>query len=41
MYREFEGKNEQEAIDKAIEELNLDREDFDVEIISCQKKTLF
>ena len=41
MYREFEGRNEQEAIDKAIQELGLDREDFDVEVVSSQKKTLF
>ena len=41
MYREFEGRNEQEAIDKAIQELGLDREDFDVEVVSFQKKTLF
>ena len=30
-----------EAIDKAIQELGLDREDFDVEVVSSQKKTLF
>ena len=41
MYKEFEGRNEQEAIDKAIQELGLDREDFDVEVVSSQKKTLF
>ena len=34
MYKEFEGRNEQEAIDKAISELGLDRDDFDVEILS-------
>ena len=41
MIREFEGKTEQEAIDNAIKELNLDREDFDVEIIESEKKGLF
>ena len=41
MYREFEGRNEEDAIEKAINELGLDREDFDVEVISSQKKTLF
>ena len=41
MYKKFEGRNEQEAIDKAIQELGLDREDFDVEVVSSQKKTLF
>ena len=30
MIREFEGKTEQEAIDMAISELGLERDDFDV-----------
>lgn len=38
MIKEFEGKSEQEAIDKAIEALNLDREEFDVEIVENLKK---
>ena len=41
MIREFEGKTEQEAIDMAISELGLERDDFDVEIINQHKKTLF
>lgn len=41
MIREFEGKTEQEAIDMAICELGLERDDFDVEIIDQHKKTLF
>lgn len=41
MTREFEGRTEQEAIAKAIEELHIEREDFDVEIIEPQKKGLF
>lgn len=41
MIREFEGKTEQEAIDMAISELGLERDDFDVEIIDQHKKTLF
>ena len=41
MTREFEGRNEQEAIDNAIKELNLGREDFDVEVIESEKKGLF
>ncbi|MDD7254590.1 RNA-binding cell elongation regulator Jag/EloR [Bullifex porci] len=41
MIREFEGKTEQEAIDIAISELGLERDDFDVEIIDQHKKTLF
>lgn len=38
---EFEGKNEKEAIEKAVDELGLERDQFDVEIIETQKKTLF
>lgn len=41
MIREFEGRTEQEAIAKAIEELNIEREDFDVEIIEPTRKGLF
>ena len=41
MVREFEGATEREAIDRAIEELNLDREEFDVEIVEEEKKGLF
>ncbi|HZJ88622.1 MAG TPA: RNA-binding cell elongation regulator Jag/EloR [Sphaerochaeta sp.] len=41
MNREFEGKTEQEAIAKAIEELHIEREDFDVEILEPQRKGLF
>jgi len=41
MIREFEGRTEQEAIAKAIEELNIEREDFDVEIIEPARKGLF
>ena len=41
MIREFEGKTEQEAIDMAISELGLERDDFVVEIIDQHKKTLF
>lgn len=41
MTREFEGKTEQEAIDMAIQELGLERDDFDVEIIDSHKKTFF
>ena len=37
MIKEFEGKTEREAIDKAIEELGLERDEFDVEIIESQK----
>ncbi len=41
MIREFEGRTEQEAIAKAIEELHIEREDFDVEIIEPARKGLF
>ena len=41
MVREFEGKSEQEAIDNAVDELNLDREHFDVEIVESTKRGIF
>jgi len=41
MVREFEGATEKEAIEKAIEELHLDREEFDVEIVEEERKGLF
>ncbi len=41
MQSEFEGRTEQEAIDKAIRELGLDRDAFDVEVIEREKKSLF
>ncbi|HDQ13569.1 MAG TPA: protein jag [Sediminispirochaeta sp.] len=41
MIREFEGKSEKEAIDNAVQALNLDREHFDVEIVEATKGGLF
>ncbi len=41
MYKDFEGRTEEEARNKAIEELNLNGEDFDVEVIETVKKGLF
>ena len=41
MMKEFEGRSEQEAIAKAVEELHIEREDFDVEIIEPVRKGLF
>ncbi len=41
MYKEFEGKTEEEARNKAIEELSLSGKDFDVEVIESVKKGLF
>ena len=41
MMKEFEGRSEQEAIAKAIEELHIEREDFDVEIVEPVRKGLF
>jgi len=38
--REFEGKNEKEAIDRAIEELGLDRNEIDFEIVEAKKPGL-
>lgn len=41
MTYEFEGKNEKDAIEKAVAELGLERDQFDVEIIETLKKTFF
>lgn len=41
MYKDFEGKTEEEARNKAIEELSLEGENFDVEVIESTKKGLF
>jgi spoIIIJ-associated protein len=41
MIYEFEGRTEKEAIDKAAEELGLEKDDFDVEILETQKHGLF
>jgi spoIIIJ-associated protein len=41
MVKEFEGKSEKEAIDNAISSLNIDREEFDVEIVESTKGGLF
>ncbi len=41
MYKEFEAKTETEAINKAIEELRIDRENFEVEILDDGKRGLF
>jgi len=38
--KEFEGKTEKEAIDRAMEELGIDKEEFDVEIIETTRKGL-
>jgi spoIIIJ-associated protein len=35
--KEFEGKNEKEAIDRAIEELGLDRNEIDFEIVEAKR----
>lgn len=37
MYRDFEGKTEEEAVEKAIEELGLEKDNFDVEILESKK----
>ncbi len=41
MTYEYEGKNEKEAIENAVAALGLERDQFDVEIIETQKKSLF
>jgi spoIIIJ-associated protein len=41
MVYEFEGRTEKEAIDKAAEELGLEKDDFDVEIVETVKQGLF
>jgi len=38
---EFEGRTEKEAIDRAAEELGLEKDEFDVEILETQKQGLF
>lgn len=41
MTYEFEGKTEEEAVEKAVYELGLSEDQFDVEVLEAQKKTLF
>ncbi len=41
MIREFEGKSEQEAIARAMEELQLVQEDIDIEVVDSGKRSLF
>jgi len=40
MFYEFEGKTEQEAIENAVSELGLEKDQFDVEILEVQKNKL-
>jgi spoIIIJ-associated protein len=37
MIREYEGRTEKEAIDRATGDLGLERDEFDVEIVESQK----
>ena len=41
MTYEYEGKTEKDAIEKAATELGLEKDQFDVEILESQKKSLF
>jgi spoIIIJ-associated protein len=41
MIFEFEGRTEKEAIDRAAEELGIERDEFDVEILETQRSGLF
>jgi spoIIIJ-associated protein len=38
MIREFEGKSEKDAIEKAVNELGINRDEFDVEILEAESK---
>ena len=41
MTYEFEGKTEKEAIEMAVNELGLERDQFDVKILETQKNSIF
>ena len=41
MTYEFEGRSEKEAIDRAAEELGLEKDDFDVEILEVKRQGIF
>ena len=41
MTYEYEAETEKEAIEKAAQELGLEKDQFDVEILETQKKSLF
>ena len=41
MIKEYEGKTEKEAIDKAVDDLKLEREKFDVEVLEELKRGVF
>lgn len=41
MIKEFEGKTEKDAIDKAISEIGINSDEFDIEIVESQRKGLF
>ncbi|MGP1437645.1 MAG: RNA-binding cell elongation regulator Jag/EloR [Treponema sp.] len=41
MFYEFEGRTEQEAIENAVSQLGLEKDQFDVEILEVQKSSLF
>ena len=41
MIKEYEGKTEKEAIDRAVTDLAIDREEFDVEIVESTRKGIF
>ncbi|MBN2858737.1 MAG: Jag N-terminal domain-containing protein [Sphaerochaetaceae bacterium] len=41
MIREFEGKTEQEAIARALEELQVVQDDIDIEVVESEKRSLF
>ncbi|MDR0585513.1 MAG: protein jag [Treponema sp.] len=41
MIYEFEGRSEKEAVDRAAEELGLEKDDFDVEILEVRRQGIF
>ena len=41
MFKDYEGETEEDAINKAIEDLHIERADFDVEVLETTKKGIF
>ena len=38
MFKDYSGETEEDAINKAIDDLHIEREDFDVEVLESYKK---
>ena len=41
MFKDYSGETEEDAINKAIDDLHIEREDFDVEVLESSKKGFF